>query len=265
MDPLGPVISDVKEHLAAPGSISLFLEFDGTLVPIDADPAVPHLDPGTTETLRVLASRDELATVIVSGRAVEDLYSRVRLSGLIYAGNHGFEIFGRNLRFVEPFASAVRGRLERLCEELALELEPIPGCLVEYKGLTASVHYRHAAAGDEADIQSGVYGTVARNGAHFRVQPGRKVYEIVPRTNWHKGAVVNWINNHLDEEASFSIYVGDKTGEEAFSALPQALTIRVGSARGTCARYQLPDPEAVHDFLFWLLTHGSRTHRESSS
>jgi trehalose-phosphatase len=249
-----PLISEVKAHLAAPGSISLFLEFDGTLVPTSADPATPRLDPGTAETLRALAAHDSVATTIVSGRAIEDLYARIRLVGLIYAGNHGLEIFGRNLRFVEPFASAVRGKLERLCEELALELERIPGCFVEYKGLTASLHYRGAAIGDEPDIQSAVYGAVARNGAHFRVHPGNKVFEIVPRSNWHRGAAVNWINNHLGEETAASIYVGDINGEEAFSALPGAVTVRVGAVRGTCARYQLADPEAVHEFLFWLLT-----------
>jgi trehalose 6-phosphate phosphatase len=105
----------------------LFLDFDGTLVPIEPNPASPRLDPATTETLTLISNRDFLVTTIISGRAVEDLYARIRLNGLIYAGNHGLEIFGRSLRFVESVASSRRKQLEQLCEQLAAQLRPIAG------------------------------------------------------------------------------------------------------------------------------------------
>ena len=131
-----------------------------------------------------------LITTIISGRAIEDLYKRIRLDGLIYAGNHGLEILGRQFRFVEPAAMASREALERLSDELALELAPIAGAFVERKGLTSSVHYRLAADADWPKLSNCLRGT-ARHSALFRVNPGRKVLDIVPRTNWHKGAAVN--------------------------------------------------------------------------
>ena len=247
------ILSDVKDRVRASGSLSLFLDFDGTLVPILADPSAPRLDPDTAETLRLLSSRDFLSTTIISGRAVEDLYSRIRLPGLIYAGNHGLEIFGRNLRFVEPVASSRRDQLERLCEGLSEQLQSVAGAFVEFKGLTAAVHYRLAAPGEFTDIQRSVYTAVARDGALFRVNPGRKVFEIVPRTDWHKGEAVRWINCQLGGKETSSIYLGDDTSDEAaFSVLQDSVTIRVGPARATCARYHLPDPAAVHEFLLWL-------------
>ena len=250
---LQDILSDVKDRFRACGSISLFLDFDGTLVPISADPSAPCLDADAAETLRLSSSREFLTTTIISGRAVEDLYSRIRLNGLIYAGNHGLEIFGQNLRFVEPVASGRRDQLERLCGALSEELQAVPGALVEFKGLTASVHYRLAAPADFAAIQHSVYSAVARNGALFRVNPGRKVFEIVPRTDWHKGEAVRWINCQLGQEEASSIYLGDDTcDEDAFCTLRDAVTIRVGPARATCARYHLPDPQAVHEFLLWL-------------
>lgn len=254
-DSLKPVIAEVREQAGANGSISLFLDFDGTLVPISADPAEPRLDPDTCQTLEMIASRDLSTTTIISGRAVEDLYSRVRLDGLIYAGNHGLEVFGRNLRFVEPLAWSRRETLERLCESLALELRCIDGVAVECKGLTASVHYRLAAESDRAEIQRIVYAAIARNGALFRINPGRKTFDILPRTNWHKGAVVDWINRHIGRKDTLTVYLGDDdSDEEAFSVLDDAVTIRVGSAAVTCARHQLPDPIAVHEFLLWIAT-----------
>ena len=248
-------IAEVEDRIQSAGLVSLFLDFDGTLVPILANPMEPQLGPDAVETLKLLSSREFLTTTIISGRAVEDLYGRVRLENLIYAGNHGLEIFGRDLRFVEPLAWLRREQLATLCGELGAQLRHIPGVLAEFKGLTASVHYRMAADADVAEVQTAVYAAAARNGGLFRVNPGRKVLEIVPRTDWHKGAAVRWINSHLAETPVLTIYLGDDTSDEdAFSVLPGAITIKVGRAAATCARYRLPDPAAVHEFLLWLAT-----------
>ena len=142
LESLLKVVTEVKQRTKSASQISLVLDFDGTLVPIEANPASPRLDSGTAEALKSLSSRDFLVTTVISGRAVEDLYGRIRVHGLIYAGNHGLEIFGRNLLFVEPSAAARRQELERLCGELRIQLQPIEGAMVEFKGLTASVHYR---------------------------------------------------------------------------------------------------------------------------
>jgi trehalose 6-phosphate phosphatase len=256
MTSLAEVVSEVNERIRAADLVSLFLDFDGTLVPIEADPAAPRLDTEGTETLRLLLGKDFVVTTILSGRAVADLYSRIRLESLIYAGNHGLEIFGRGLRFVEPGALSRSKQLERLCDDLVVELRTFAGAFVEFKGLTASIHYRRAAAADRPGIEESVRVAVAGTGNLFRVNPGRKVFEIMPRTGWHKGAAVRWINNQLcrsDTAASgalLSVCLGDDSSdEEAFGAVPDAITIRVGNASATRARYRLPDPAAVHEFL----------------
>ena len=103
-----------------------------------------------------------------------------------------------------------------------------------------------------------MYAVVARHGELFRVNSGRKVFEIVPRTDWHKGAAVRWINSHLGEKPTLTIYLGDDaTDEDAFSVLPDAITVKVGGSPATCARYRLPDPPAVHEFLLWLAAYES--------
>ncbi len=248
-------VSEMEERIRAAERISLFLDFDGTLVPIASDPASPRLDSNATETLRMLLGRESIVTTILSGRAVEDLYSRIRIQGFIYAGNYGLEIFGRDLRFVEPSAAARRKQLEQWCDELATDLQPFTGAQVEFKGLTASIHYRRAAEEDLPAIKRAVHTAVARTGDLFRVNCGRKVFEIMPNINWHKGAAVRWINNQLtagmaDSHSLLSVCLGDDTSdEEAFAALPDAITIKVGDGRASRARYQLKDPAAVHEFL----------------
>ena len=152
--------------------------------------------PHTAATLKRMTSLDSMVTTIVSGRAVEDLYTRIQLEGLIYAGNHGLEIFGRGLSFVAPDTAALREPLARLCEELTGRLRAFEGTIVEIKGLTASVHFRRAAA-DPADIEDTVRTAVCQAGGRFRLNLGHKVWEIIPRSGWHKGMAVEWINRQL--------------------------------------------------------------------
>lgn len=255
--PLAQVISEVKHRAQSTQWTSLFLDFDGTLTPIVADPAESQLDFAAAEALQTIANQQSTSAAIVSGRSVEDLYRRIHLEKLIYAGNHGLEIFGHDLAFVEPLAWASRTRLEQICRELEAELQAFEGALVEYKGLTASIHYRQAAKADAAAIRAVVVAAVAQADALFRVHPGRKVWNILPRSNWHKGAAVQWINSHLTEQQVLSIYLGDDvTDEDAFRALPDAITIKVGYAGSTAARFQLPDPASVHEFLQWLAAEG---------
>jgi trehalose-6-phosphatase len=66
---------------------------------------------------------------------------------------------------------------------------------------------------------------------------------------------VHWINNQLGGQGALTVYLGDDiSDEDAFSVLPEAITIKVGGLPVTTARYRLPDPTAVHEFLLWLAT-----------
>ena len=72
----GIAVDDARGHVfvsGGPGTNSIaVLDFDGTLVPIEADPATPRLDSGTAATLRSLQGRESLVTTILSGRALKD-------------------------------------------------------------------------------------------------------------------------------------------------------------------------------------------------
>lgn len=253
LESVSQVITAVEHRIGTAGRISLFLDFDGTLVPIEADPRSPRPDPSTMDTLQALADQNSVVTTIISGRAIEDLYSRIRINGLIYAGNHGREIFGRNLRFVEPVAFTQQRRLELLCEELRTRLQPLDGVNVEFKGLTATVHYRQADESCRPEVEATVTAAAANAGGALQVNSGRKVFEIAPRTGWDKGAAVLWINRNLGGDPALTIYLGDDASDEdAFRVLGDAITIKVSSTAETSARYRLPDPTAVHQFLLWL-------------
>jgi trehalose-phosphatase len=244
---------EVEEQISRAGRITLFLDFDGTLTPLVANPDAARLDDATRETLAQLSRKEHIVTTIISGRALDDLRRRVGLPRLIYAGNHGLEIDGRQLHFVEPVAAVRRGQLRRLTDWLATGLRRVAGVLVENKDLTASIHYRRAAEASVPFIEKFVRESMLPVTTLFRVDRGKQSLEVTPRTGWNKGSAVRWIRARLGEMESLCIYFGDdRTDEDAFRALPEAMTFRVGPAARTDAKYRVPGPAAVHEFLRWL-------------
>jgi len=245
-------LAEVREKVRDAGHLSIFLDFDGTLTPIVDDPATAQLAPEMQAVLEALARRDDTLLVFVSGRSVEDLRPRVPIPEVVYAGNHGLEIHGR-VNFVEPSALAKAGLLKRLLANLSESLRHTPRAWVEDKELTATVHYRRAGAHEERAIANIVHAALARHSALFQLNVGKKVFEIVPRTTWHKGAAVCWINARLARPGGASIYIGDdRTDEDAFVHLPGEITIRVGKSEITAARYNVDDTDQVRLFLQWL-------------
>lgn len=253
LKPLMHSLREVDSRIRSADRVALFLDFDGTLAPIVADPANAQMSDAVRDALRGLVERDSIVTTIISGRAVEDLYVRIRVENLIYSGNHGLEIFGRGLRFVEPEADKRRDQLRRLSELLAGRLRHIPGIIVEEKGLTTSIHYRQVSEDLVPGIEQAVRASVATAGAWFRMSVGHEIFEIVPRTGWHKGAAVKWILQQLGPEAFLPVYIGDdNSDEDAFAVLPEGVTVRVGGQSPTCAQYVVPGPAEVYRFLMWL-------------
>lgn len=249
-------LTDVEAELRTAGRISLFLDFDGTLAPLGQNPAEARLDGQTRETLAQLSGIPRLATILISGRSLSDIRDRVGLEGAIYAGNHGMEISGGGLRFVEATAAARRRELLALSTELAAQLRDIEGAILEYKGLTTTVHYRRVAAGERARLERVVRAAIAPASLSFRLGSSKMALEILPRSGWHKGKAACWINRRLGEGRVLSLYLGDDlTDENAFRALPGGITVRVGTCTATLARYWVADPPAVQEFLRWLANH----------
>jgi trehalose-phosphatase len=234
-------------------AVLLFLDFDGTLAPLVDTPEEAQLSPKMRQVLHTLASRPQVTVGIISGRHRTDLQARVDIPGLVYAGNQGLEISGPGFVFVEPTAVEHRQDLERLAADLAARLQPIAGVLVEDKGLTLSVHFRQVAEVQYEDLRRIVHAGLASASHPFVLTPGEKVYEIRPRVYWNKGNAVSWIRDQLGKHDAPAIYVGnDATDEDAFAALPEGITIKVGLKEETAARYHVEGPDDVQKFLEWL-------------
>ncbi|MCG6861281.1 MAG: HAD-IA family hydrolase, partial [Chromatiaceae bacterium] len=110
---------------------ALFLDYGGSLAPIHDRPE----DALLAENMRLLLSDAArlMPVVVVSGRDAEEVSRLVGLPEIIYAGSHGLEIRGPDLRLELPEGVDALDDLDRAAERLAKSLESIPEARLERK------------------------------------------------------------------------------------------------------------------------------------
>lgn len=232
----------------------LFLDFDGTLSPIVSKPDDAKLLPGMKEVLEKCALKYDVA--LVSGRDTDDVMKRVGIEGLIYAGSHGFSIKGPgNLLMEHEKADEIvklLGEIERRLED-AFSDGPA-GVQVERKKYAITVHYRNARADDVDGIKLKT-GEVVSGITGVKREMGKKIVEIKPDIDWHKGKAVKWIMEQLglwSDPGVLPLYLGDdSTDEDAFKMLKgKGVGVIVGShEQPSIADYRLHSVEEVKQFL----------------
>lgn len=248
-----PALQEAGTQITEAPHVILGLDYDGTLTPIVEEPSQAFLSTAMREVLWNLAARPDVTLAFISGRRVRDLQERVGIAGAIYAGNHGLEIIGPDMEFVEPAAVACAPGLKAVAAQLTHQLANIAGVFVEDKNLTLSVHYRKVAPVDWDTVWQTVLTTVASAKQRTDVTIGDKVYEVRPHLRWNKGTAIQWIKKKVDQPNAAVIYLGDDvTDEDAFSALQGAVTVKIGDSAETAAQYLLASPQVVQHFLEWV-------------
>ncbi len=258
IDDLPSAFENAGKILEAAGEkkIALFLDYDGTLTPIVARPELAILSDQMRATLRNLAGRCTVA--VVSGRDLPDVRKLVSVDNLFYAGSHGFDIAGPGgFATVSEHGAEYLPILDQAERELRKDLAAIEGSLVERKHLSIATHYR-LVSDAEVPAVTAVVERVKAAHPELRKTDGKKVYELQPDIDWHKGKAVLWLLQKLglDGDEVLPIYIGDDiTDEDAFRALQgRGLGIIVRDAnRPTAADYQLDDPVQVGRFFEKLI------------
>jgi trehalose 6-phosphate phosphatase len=250
--PLFENLELIEHRISSASRLALLLDFDGTLSPIVPNPDDAQIDPEVYATLQALSTRPDFNIGIVSGRALSDVRKRVDLKGAIYVGNHGLEIETESVCFRQPEAESLRRELKCLYLQLKLALSDTEGLEIEDKGVTLSVHFRRVPPEMHDWIRSVTFSTVARWHS-FVCREGKMVLDIRPQLGWDKGRAVKYIMHELLPASALPVYVGDDvTDEDAFAAIPEGITIKVGGLAESEAQFLLPDVAAVRHFLQWL-------------
>ena len=233
--------------------VAVLTDFDGTLAPIQDHPDNVRLSDRVRRALDQLRDRGHVVG-IVSGRRIDDLRRRVGLSGLWYAGNHGFFMRSPRGTSLTLLHENEHSDVSRLARALARSLRSVPGVRLEVKPASVAVHYRGAPPASHRAATRAAYRVAQAAGV--RLLAGKCVWELLPRAPVDKAVAVRTI---LDLERRrpgrnlAAVFIGDDMTDEPVFSLPLTLPVCVGR-RQTAARYRLRSPADVVRLLERILS-----------
>jgi len=225
---------------------ALFLDFDGTLVPLADRPEGVKIPDGLIARLHRLTDLFDGRLALVSGRAL-DVLDAFGFGGLSAAGSHGAE-----WRLADGKRRAMRRPelLDRAKAAFIAFAEGRNGIIFEDKPLGAALHFRLAPEAAEACIE-----LAKEHSAGLYLQHGRAVVELrVPGV--HKGTAINKMMESAPFAGHCPLFLGDDiTDEDGFAVAAElgGRGVLVGPARKSHAAFGLPNPAAVNAWLSRIL------------
>lgn len=198
----------------------LFSDFDGVLSEIAPTPDDAVAYPGVAEALASIAPLVDVAGVI-TGRAVDDIGTRIDISELVVVGNHGLEWWEQGSRRDHEAGTAVIETLTNVLDQTKTQLvgqTDITNMIWENKRLSGTIHFRNVEdpAAMEQLLLPIVQPLAEANG--LRCTPGKMIVELRPLERVTKGTALAEIIAKND--LASAVFIGDDvTDVDGFRAL----------------------------------------------
>jgi trehalose 6-phosphate phosphatase len=222
-------------------NVTVFLDFDGTLVNIAPRPELVKLAPAAKKILQRLAHHPGATLVVVSGRRRAELLEHIGVRGIHYFGLYGWESDAKS-----ALPKTAQAALRKAQEHLAPLLVKYPAVWIEDKHSSLSVHLLAVPEAAQQRVRRELYLLLMPfRGSLHAVENIRDV-EILPRSIPGKGIAVSRFLRRPGYKHSFPFYFGDDYSDESgFVAARGGATVHVGNPRPTRAKYHLSRPSDV--------------------
>jgi len=224
--------------------MALFLDFDGTLVPLAATPDSIIVPPGLVPLLQKLQTLLGGAVAVISGREIAAVDRYIHPLRLPCAGSHGAE-----RRRADGQQSQLLGdgleHIATACWQLAARH---PALLVESKPSGVALHYRRDPTLEPQCLR--VLEAAVAGRPDWVLVRGKCVIEALP-AGINKGAAIAAFMQEAPFAGRTACFAGDDvTDETGFSVVQQqqGVAIKVGPG-ASCARYRLGGVPQVHAWL----------------
>ncbi len=223
---------------------ALFLDFDGTLVPIAPRPDAVVVTAGVLASLGRLVDRQQGAVAIISGRSLDQIDHWLSPLVLPAAGEHGAQRRGVDGRI----RTAAVTDLSEVSATVRALIDRHPALLAEFKHGGLALHYR-AAPELEALCVATIERALERMPGYEALR-GKCVVEIKAR-GVDKGAAIRQFLVEAPFAGRTPVFVGDDVTDEAgFDAVlkvgGRAIKVGAGPSR---APGRLADSNAVRAWL----------------
>jgi trehalose 6-phosphate phosphatase len=260
-------LAELLDQACGASRLLLYLDYDGTLARLRANPDRCALTPPLPEILNTLSASPRLDLAVISGRSLHDLQRHLPddLSQINLAGNHGLELQCRGAYWADPRAVALRPELDRLADWGRALLQDLPGSSIEHKALSLSLHGRGVPADRAGELEERLTPLVAAvlTSAELELRRGRCVLEIRPAFPHGKAFAAQQLEQDalsrgfwrpgLNPEPLRLYFGDDQTDEDVFLHWPGVIGIHVGpGSADTAAAYRLGGPVGLSQWLMAL-------------
>lgn len=233
----------------------LFLDYDGTLVPLAPHPDLAAPDAELVDLLLRLSNRADTRVHLVSGRDRTGLENWFGDLPLALHAEHGVWTRAAGSRdwtgSIAVDADSWRGKVRPLLE---IFTRATPGSFVEEKSAGLAWHYARAERefGPAQALELRLHLLDLLSNAPVQVLSGERVVEIRVQ-GVDKGSIVSRTLASEPERALPVAFGDDVTDEDLFAALPErGIAVHVGPSRSRAA-WRLPDSRSVRKLLAKLL------------
>jgi trehalose 6-phosphate phosphatase len=199
---------------------ALLFDFDGTLSRLVDDPASASIEARSEAALHRLSGLVDVVG-IVTGRAADDVQTRLDTTELVVVGNHGLEWVIRGKHSTHEAGVAAEAAVNAAVAEIRERIEHdrlSQGVIFENKRLSASVHYRMAP--NQKQVGS-VLVPLARRVAKahgLRLTEGKLIVELRPMAEVSKGTAIRQLQREFGL-ASIAFLGDDLTDVDGFLEL----------------------------------------------
>ena len=223
---------------------ALFLDFDGTLVALAAQPELVEVPQGLAGTLAELHRRLNGALALVSGRRLLDLDGFLAPLLLPAAAEHGAQRRTADGLMVSAPAPDLRTVLQAAEGLVARH----PALKLERKNLALSLHYRQAPELEALCLQ--VMREALERSEGIELMQGKCVIDMKPE-GFSKGTAIAFFMTEAPFAGRVPAFAGDDVTDEAGFEAVQRIgghAIKVGTGP-TLARYRC---DSVSQLAAWL-------------
>ena len=235
------------------GDLALFLDLDGTLIDIAAEPTAAFAPAGLVEQLERLSLELDGALAILSGRAIAAIDGLLAPMRPRAAGVHGSEFREEAGGAITRMAPDVPPDLVR---EIRALLEFAPGIVVEMKGPALATHFRLAPELG-LEVERRLQELLPRLGGRYELRPGRMVLEVVPKAV-SKGSALRHFMATPPFAGRRAVMIGDDAGDLSALRAAEALGgagLRVGGEFFESRSAEFQGTAAVRQWLAQVADH----------
>lgn len=217
--------------------------------------SVRKLSPEGRERLASLAALERVFVAVHSGEKLSDLAEDVRVSGIWYIANRGFELRdpqGGEIRFYGP--EDVR-LIDRIREELLVQTAHLVGVRLLHRGPCIAVDYTELDSPLLPVVLDVFRNATAPFLSQVMVLHRRNTIEARLRSPFDEKTALRYVHRRLVPGTPFFYFGADPTLLQMFEDYrPFDIRVEVGGRQDSSARYRLDGSPEVVDVLGRIAT-----------